>query len=69
MENLLWHRLTSAARAEVDTLIANGRTIQAIAVMRDHAEPPTPDLRECVDLLALRHEALHDGDAGPGNAG
>ncbi|MCQ9184561.1 hypothetical protein KMT30_37090 [Streptomyces sp. IBSBF 2953] len=58
MENALWGRLTAEARAEVDRLVSARRPIQAVVMMRERAGLPTPDLRECVDLVALRHRVL-----------
>ncbi|MDT0453750.1 hypothetical protein [Streptomyces hesseae] len=58
MEISLWDKLSDEARAEVDELINSGRTIQAIASMREHTGPPVPELRECVDLLADRQAVL-----------
>jgi hypothetical protein len=42
----------------LDGLIAGGRHIQAIAVMRERAGLPQPELRACVDLLELRAKCL-----------
>ncbi|MEV5528019.1 hypothetical protein [Streptomyces prunicolor] len=60
MDNMLWNRLSAEARAEVDGLIAAGRTIEAIVMMLERAGPPRPDIRECVDLLAWRHRAQNE---------
>lgn len=57
VDDSLWSRLSAEARAEVDALIADGRHIQAIALMRERGLPQ-PDLRECVDLLELRASSL-----------
>jgi hypothetical protein len=58
VDNSLWSRLSVEARAELDGLIAGGRHIQAIAVMRERAGLPQPELRDCVDLLELRAKCL-----------
>ncbi|GKQ40283.1 hypothetical protein [Streptomyces sp. A012304] len=58
MDDALWSRLPVGTRAEVDGLIADGRHIQAIAVMREQAGLPRPELRDCVDLLELRARVL-----------
>lgn len=58
VDDALWNRLSVGVRAEVDGLIADGRPIQAIAVMREHGGPPPPELRDCVDLLELRAKTL-----------
>ncbi|MEV8545207.1 hypothetical protein [Streptomyces sp. NPDC051572] len=60
MDDMAWNRLSAEAQAEVDGLIAAGRSIQAIMVMLERADPPRPDLRECVDLLAWRHRAQRE---------
>jgi hypothetical protein len=52
VDDTLWDRLSTEARAEVDGLIAAGRNIQAIMMIRERAGLPRPELRECVDLLA-----------------
>ncbi|MCX4510545.1 hypothetical protein OHA27_09535 [Streptomyces sp. NBC_01619] len=58
VDDSLWSRLSVEARAEVDGLIADGRHVQAIAVMRERAGLPQSDLRECVDPLELRASSL-----------
>ncbi|MGW7042178.1 hypothetical protein ACWGDT_05570 [Streptomyces avermitilis] len=58
VDNSLWSRLSAEARTEVDGLVAAGRNVQAIAVMRERAGQPRPGLRECVDLLDQRFTAL-----------
>ncbi|WP_406125210.1 hypothetical protein [Streptomyces sp. NBC_00989] len=58
MDDTLWNRLPPKAQAEVDGLIAAGRNIQAIMVMRERTGLPRPELRDCIDLLAWRHGAL-----------
>ncbi|MGC9539728.1 hypothetical protein [Streptomyces sp. UG1] len=60
VEDLLWSRLSTEARAEVDGLIAAGRSVQAIAVMRECAGLPRPGLHECVDLLAQRFAVMRE---------
>lgn len=60
MDDMLWNRLPAEAQAEVDGLIAAGRNIQAIMVMRERTGLPQPELRECIDLLAWRHGALQE---------
>ncbi|MEV6509700.1 hypothetical protein AB0M61_26725 [Streptomyces sp. NPDC051642] len=60
MDNMLWNRLSPEAQAEVDGLIAAGRNIQAIAVMRERLGLPRPELRDCIDLLAWRHGARNE---------
>ncbi|MFG2371041.1 hypothetical protein ACGFY9_06140 [Streptomyces sp. NPDC048504] len=60
MDDMLWNRLPAEAQAEVDELIAAGRNIQAIMVMRERTGLPQPELRECIDLLAWRHGALRE---------
>ncbi|MGP4087844.1 hypothetical protein [Streptomyces sp. KR55] len=60
VDDSLWGRLSAEARAEVDGLIAAGRSVQAIAVMRECAGPPRPGLHECVDLLDQRFMALRE---------
>ncbi|MFJ8629326.1 hypothetical protein [Streptomyces sp. NPDC093568] len=60
MDESLWSRLSVEARAEVDGLITDGRNIQAIQMMRERAGLPRPELRACVDLLALRAEILRE---------
>lgn len=60
MDNTVWNRLSAEARTEVDGLVAAGLTIPAIVAMLERADPPRPDLRECVDLLAWRHRALQE---------
>lgn len=61
MESALWGRLPVEARSEVDSLVSAGRTVQAIAVMRDRVGPPRPSLHECVDLVSWRLSALRQG--------
>ncbi|MYS50948.1 hypothetical protein GTW46_12915 [Streptomyces sp. SID6013] len=58
VSNPLWERLSAEDRRQVDELVAAGRSIQAIALMRERADLPRPDLRDCVDLLELRAQAL-----------
>jgi hypothetical protein len=60
VDDMVWNRLSAEARAEVDGLIAAGRSIQAIIVMRERVGLPHPDLRECVDLLAWRQTVQHE---------
>ncbi|WP_405992608.1 hypothetical protein [Streptomyces sp. NBC_00986] len=60
MDDTLWNRLSAEAQAEVDGLIAAGRSIQAIKTMRERTGLPQPELRECIDLLAWRHGALQE---------
>ncbi|MFE7560149.1 hypothetical protein [Kitasatospora sp. NPDC057500] len=67
VEYLLWERIPAEGRAEVDRLITAGRNIPAIQAMRQHAGAPTPELRDCIDLLNLRFLALgrnREDDAG-----
>lgn len=60
VDDTLWNRLSAEAQAEVDGLIAAGRSIQAIKTMRERTGLPQPELRECIDLLAWRHGALQE---------
>ncbi|MGW7414754.1 hypothetical protein [Streptomyces sp. NPDC054863] len=62
MTGSLWDRLSAAARAEVDELVAEERTIQAIVIMRERAGTPVPEIRDCVDLLAERCTVLRGQD-------
>jgi hypothetical protein len=57
VDDTLWDRLSAEARAEVDGLIAAGRNIQAIMVIREGVGLPRPELRDCIDLLACLHGA------------
>lgn len=66
MNEGLWSRLSAETRAEVDGLVAAGRTVQAIVVMRERAGLPQPELRDCVDLLAQRFTALQEQATTPG---
>lgn len=61
MDDSLWNRLSAEARAEVDGLIADGRHVQAIVVIRERVGPPQPDLRACVDLLEYRAASVRQG--------
>jgi hypothetical protein len=54
MNDALWERLPIADRREIDELVAARRHIPAIALMRERAGPPRPELRDCVDLLEER---------------
>lgn len=65
MENALWNRLSDEVRNEVDRLVAAGRNIQAIALIRDGAGPPTPRLHDCVDLLDQRFHLVRRRPASP----
>ncbi|MER6788992.1 hypothetical protein ABT330_30965 [Streptomyces sp. NPDC000658] len=58
MENALWGRLPTETQVEVDGLLSDRRTVQAVMVLRERAGLPAPDLRECVDLVALRYRVL-----------
>ncbi|MEW2570669.1 hypothetical protein [Streptomyces sp. NPDC047070] len=58
MNDALWDRLPMGDQLQVDELVADGRHIQAIALMRERAGLPRPDLRDCVDLLELRAQIL-----------
>lgn len=58
MNSALWGRLSPGGQREVDELVAAGRHIQAIALMRERAGLPQPDLRDCVDLLEQRAQVL-----------
>ncbi|MFJ8743252.1 hypothetical protein ACIRL2_28210 [Embleya sp. NPDC127516] len=58
MGNALWNRLSRDVQTEVDRLIASGRRIQAVMLMRESAGSPTPGLHACVDLLQWRFEKL-----------
>lgn len=58
MNDSLWGRLSSGDQREVDQLVTAGRHIQAIALMRERAGLPRPDLRDCVDLLEQRASVL-----------
>ncbi|MFI6621306.1 hypothetical protein [Streptomyces sp. NPDC050528] len=60
MDDTLWDRLSTEARAEVNGLVAADRTIQAIVVIREHAGLPRPELRDCVDLLAWLDRAKRE---------
>ncbi|WP_329405980.1 hypothetical protein OG802_00190 [Streptomyces sp. NBC_00704] len=60
VDDVLWNRLSAEERAEIDALVAAGRSVQAIVVMRECAALPQPDLRECVDLLAQRFTVLRE---------
>lgn len=61
MEDALWDRLSVEVRAMVDSLVSAGRNVHALAVMHEHAGPPTPSLHECVDLLDQRFTVLRQG--------
>ncbi|MGW0672778.1 hypothetical protein [Streptomyces sp. NPDC002746] len=65
MEKALWDRLPVETRREVDRLISAGRNVQAIALMREHAGPPTPHLHECVDVVNQRFSVLRHRPASP----
>lgn len=54
----VWGRLSAEDRREVDRLVAGGRNVRAIAVMRERARAPKPGILECVDLLDQRFTAL-----------
>jgi len=58
MAGALWNRLSRDVRIEVDRLIICGCEIQAIALVRREAGPPTPGIHACVDLLQWRYERL-----------
>lgn len=58
MDDALWSRLSDAARAEVDRLISLNRNVQAVALMREDAGPPTPGIHTCVELLVRRSAEL-----------
>ncbi|MFF5257040.1 hypothetical protein ACFY4K_34105 [Streptomyces leeuwenhoekii] len=58
VNNALWECLPVEDRRQVDELVVAGRHIQAIALMRERAGLPRPDLRDCVDLLELRAQVL-----------
>ncbi|WP_053125992.1 hypothetical protein [Streptomyces ambofaciens] len=60
VNDALWERLPVEDRQQVDELVDAGRHIQAIALMRECTGLPRPDLRDCVDLLELRAQALRD---------
>jgi hypothetical protein len=58
MGNALWDRLSVEVQAEVDGLVSAGRSVQAVAVMRERAGLPAPGLHECVDLVDQRFRVL-----------
>lgn len=59
----MWDRLSIEVQAEVDSLVSAGRSVQAIAVMRERADLPTPGLHECVDLVEQRFRVFRQGSA------
>lgn len=67
MNEGLWSRVSAETRTEVDGLVAAGRTVQAIVVMRQRTGVPRPELRDCVDLLAQRLTALREQATTPGD--
>jgi hypothetical protein len=58
VNDALWVRLPVENQRQVDELVVAGRHIQAIALMRECAGLPRPDLRDCVGLLELRARVL-----------
>lgn len=64
MENALWGRLSVEMRREVDSLVSAGRNVQAIALMRERAGPPTPHLHDCVDVVGQRFKVLRHRPTG-----
>lgn len=50
--------LPSSAQDQVDTLLTENRRVMAIKVVRDSVPPPSPGVRECMDLISERYAAL-----------
>ncbi|MGR8011191.1 hypothetical protein [Streptomyces hypolithicus] len=60
MTSDLWAALPAAVREQVDTLVAEGRTVQAVFAVRSSGVAPRPGLRACQELVAKRGTALAD---------
>ncbi|MFE2285526.1 hypothetical protein ACFXDJ_15300 [Streptomyces sp. NPDC059443] len=58
MDDALWSRLSPEVRAELDELIASGRTVQAVRVMRGHIGPTRLALWDCIEALQERADVL-----------
>jgi len=58
MKNPLWATLPGQVRAEVDTLVMEGRKLHAVQVVRDALKEPRPGIYECLDLVAERFADL-----------
>ncbi|MGC4997146.1 MULTISPECIES: hypothetical protein [unclassified Streptomyces] len=60
MNDFLWERLSVEGQREVDRLMAAGRNVQAIMVIREYADGPKPEIPECMDFLAWRFTASRE---------
>lgn len=64
MTSDLWAALPAAVRENVDELVVQGRSVQAVFAIRSSGVAPRPGLRACQELIAERGAALA-GRMGP----
>ncbi|MFJ2753671.1 hypothetical protein [Streptomyces sp. NPDC087297] len=58
MDDVLWNGLLPEARAELDELVACGRYVRAIAVMRERSGLPQLALWDCAEVLQERADVM-----------
>ncbi|MFB7259752.1 hypothetical protein [Streptomyces nojiriensis] len=54
MENSIWDALPPVVREEVDELIASGRRLHAVKLIREAHPGPRPLLRDAVEVMSER---------------